>query len=128
MATDIIPEPVRQFILENIDSIAQMEGLLLFRAQPHTPWDVATLSQRLYISAQEAQQLLLTLHARGFLVPEKDKTGCYCYRPITPELAHMVDQVSEAYRQYLVPVTYLIHSKSSHRLQQFADAFKWRKD
>jgi hypothetical protein len=39
----------------------------------------------------------------------------------------MVGEVVEAYSKYLIPVTNLIHSKPQTRVQQFAEAFKLRK-
>ena len=40
----------------------------------------------------------------------------------------MIDRLAEVYYQHLVEVTNLIHSKTSKKAQQFADAFKWRKE
>jgi hypothetical protein len=34
MADDLIPDDVKEFILENIDSVAQLEGLPLLRGNP----------------------------------------------------------------------------------------------
>ena len=39
----------------------------------------------------------------------------------------MVDQVANLYRQYLIPLTTLIHAKPRPRVHEFADAFQWRK-
>ena len=40
----------------------------------------------------------------------------------------MVGQVADLYSRYLVPVTNLIHTKKTSRIQEFADAFRIRKD
>ena len=45
-----------------------------------------------------------------------------------PELAVVVEQLAGYYRSHLVQVTDMIHSRTSRRAQQFADAFKLRKD
>ena len=45
-----------------------------------------------------------------------------------PQLAAMLDQLAACYRSHLVEVTDLIHSKTGRLAQQFADAFKWKKD
>jgi hypothetical protein len=39
-----------------------------------------------------------------------------------------IDQLAELYARHLVEVTLLIHSSLDRKAQQFADAFKWRKD
>ena len=36
----LIPEDVAQFIIEKIDSVAQMEALLMLRENPQQQWDV----------------------------------------------------------------------------------------
>jgi hypothetical protein len=40
----------------------------------------------------------------------------------------MLEQVAQRYAADLVGVTDLIHSKIDKKAQQFADAFRWRKD
>jgi hypothetical protein len=118
----VIPEDVQKFILQNIDSVAQLEGLLLFRANPQTGWNAKTVAQRLYISDSESAQLLLYLAARGLL---REEAGIYLYHP---EQETMVAKVADIYRRYLVPMTNLIHSRPKSRVQEFADAFKFRKE
>jgi hypothetical protein len=54
--------------------------------------------------------------------------GCFRYQPATPELATRLDMVAHAYSSNLVGVTDLIHSRIDKRAQQFADAFRLRKD
>ncbi len=51
----------------------------------------------------------------------------YRFACATTELDGIVTRLAELYRQKLIPVTNLIHSKQN-RIQQFADAFKLRKD
>ena len=39
-----------------------------------------------------------------------------------------IDRLADLYATHLVEVTHLIHSSLDRKAQQFADAFKWRKD
>lgn len=121
----VIPEDVSQFILQHIDSIAQIEGLLLFCADPGRGWDAETIAPALFISESQAASILTQLTEQGFIIRAGDS---YCYQPKTSELKAMVERTAALYRQYLIPVTNLIHSKSKSRVQEFADAFKLRKD
>ena len=126
MADDIIQEDVKQFILENIDAIAQLEALLLLRLNPAMKMSAKEIAQRLYIDEAGAKIYLEQLLAGGFLtVTEKE---LYQYRPKFPGLEQMVDRVADIYAKYLVPVTNLIHSKPKTKVQKFADAFRIRKD
>jgi hypothetical protein len=53
---------------------------------------------------------------------------CYRYQPASEELRGKIDQLADLYARHLVDVTLLIHSSLDRKAQQFADAFKWRKD
>lgn len=127
MSDPVIPDTVHRLILERIDSVAELEALLLLRSEPQD-WDAARLAGRLYISAGEAAVLLGGLQARGLFKVNTD-TGLYHYEPDRPELAEAVDLLADTYRTRLIPVTKLIHSKSTpSSLQRFADAFRLRKE
>ena len=128
MAHELIPDDVRAFLLQCIDSIAQLEALLLLRTNPALTWDAETLAKRLYITSQETAAILHHLQANGFLVAAESSSGVYQYQPASPDLVCMVDRVAELYARYLIPITQLIHTKPLTRVQEFADAFKLKKD
>lgn len=127
MPDRVIPGEVRGFILENIDSIAQLEGLLLLRANPKTGYDSKTIANRLYITESESNILLAQLIERGLLVKDEQSQN-YLYQPKSDELRAMIEKLSDVYSHYLLAVTHLVHSKSKTRVQEFADAFRIRKD
>ena len=129
MADDIIPGDVSEFILTNVDSVAQLEGLLLLRADPGGCWDARMVSLRLYISEKEAFDLLAKLADRGFLKKEKEEgPSSFRYEPVSQQMDDMARIVADLYARCLVPVTQLIHTKPSKSVQRFADAFRIRKD
>ncbi len=124
----MIPNEVREFIIDKIDSVAELEGLLLLSRNPETAWSVEALAQRLYTSPQQTEEVVSHLHSLGFLGVKEGDTPAYNYQPLSPKLAELVDRIADAYSKYLIPVTNLIHSKPQSRVQQFADAFKLRKE
>lgn len=126
MAEAGIPENVHQLIASSLDSVAEMEALLLLRAEPSKAWSSDEAAQRLYISPAEADKCLRALVARGLL---KEESG-FRYAPATPELSQAVEDLAETYRTRLIPITRLIHSKSAKtsNVQLFADVFRFRKD
>ena len=128
MVEGLIPEDVQAFLLKRIDSITQLEALLLLRANPACEWSAVTLARRLYITTQETAALLETLCTGGFLVTTGHPSRLYRYHCSSDDLASMVDRVADLYAKYLIPVTNLIHSKPYTGVQAFADAFKLRKD
>lgn len=128
MPSDVIPLDIRKFILQNIDSVAQLEGLLLLRVNAEKSYNTETIAKRLYINQDEAEELLHQLMERGLLSVDGKNPTLYQYAPQNPELERMVKQVVELYARYLVPVTHLIHSKPKSKIQKFADAFWIRKE
>jgi hypothetical protein len=124
---DLIPPEIRQFIAGSIDSIAQLEALLLLRGNAHVAWSAEAVAKRLYISEQEAAPLLGRLLDDGLLAAEGHAAGLYRYRCSSAELERLVEQLAALYARHLIPVTDLIHSKRKTRVQAFADAFKVRK-
>ena len=122
--SELVPADVRHFILDNIDSVSELEALILMRKCAGQEWSAESLAQRLYIDQAAAARLLAHL-AGGGLCAGQD--GIYHYGPRDGTLAALVDQLADLYVRYLIPVTNLIHNKPS-RIQQFADAFIFRKD
>jgi len=128
MTSNPIPEDVRQFILDKIDSVAQLEALLLLRANPSDDWDAAAVAKRLYVDEPQAGSALNRSLEEKLLFTPSAEPRRYRYQPESPELGRMIDRVAEIYSKHLVPVTNLIHAKPKSRVQEFADAFKFRKD
>lgn len=130
MAPPPIPENIRRFVLTSIPSVPHLEALLLLRSAEREFWSAAMLAQRLYIGEKLAQSLLIELCRAGMIEPrdEANHSISYRYQPGTAALRLTIDNLAELYARQLVEITHLIHSKLDRKAQQFADAFKWRKD
>lgn len=128
MANDVIPDDVKQFILQNIDSIAQLECLLLLRAQPGRQWDAAAIAKELYIDPQQANVLLSRLLAQGWVGREENQVPVVYHYVTDPAFDAVIGRLADVYKKYLVPVTHLIHAKPKSKIQEFADAFRIKKD
>jgi len=124
MADDLVPPDLRDFILKHIESIAEIEALLLLRQTPEETWTAERTASRLYATVPEAEAALSRLCDKGLLECE---AGVYRIRTEVPEQVGMIERLADAYRRHLIAVTNLIHSQP-RRLRNFADAFKWRKD
>lgn len=123
----IIPVEVQQFIIRKIDNIAQLEALLMMAGHAREWWTVASVTRRLYISEADTSSVLAHLRAQGLIAADDSTPTRYRYQPESDDLAGLVSQTAAIYARHLVPVTNLIHDKTSSRVQQFADAFKLRK-
>lgn len=123
-----LPDEVRRFILTSVPSVPYLEAILLMLSDAQAQWDAARVARRLYVAEGKAAELLEQLAAAGVARRVEGLDGCFRYQPATPELAARLDQVAQAYSANLVAVTDLIHSRIDKRAQQFADAFRLRKD
>jgi hypothetical protein len=123
------PEELRRFVLTSIPSVPFLEALLLLRADPTQQWHADTLAQRLYVRERTAQGLLEDMCRAGMTVPcTAPHEHCYQYQPSSAILRERIDALADLYARHLVEVTLLIHSSLDRKAQQFADAFKLRKD
>lgn len=123
------PEDLRRFVLTSIPSVPFLEALLLLRANPDQQWHCATLAGRLYVRERTAQALLEELERAGMAAHcNTAPHDCYQYQPASPQLRERIDALADLYSRHLVEVTVLIHSSLDRKAQQFADAFKLRKD
>ncbi|HEX7889795.1 MAG TPA: hypothetical protein VF522_10580 [Ramlibacter sp.] len=125
MSVPELPAEVRRFILTSVPSVPYLEAVLLLRAEPAKDWDAAELARRLYVRERNGADLLEQLRASGLAQAAGERAVRYAP---TAELADLIDHVAHAYASNLVAVTDLIHSRIDRRAQQFADAFRFRKD
>ena len=120
-----LPQDLRRFILTSIPSVPYLEALLLLRAEAHRSWSAAEAARRLYLPEQRGTELLTELVSAG--VARQESMG-YRYSPANEELAAILDRLAAQYAVDLVGVSDLIHSRVDKKAQQFADAFRIRKD
>lgn len=122
---EAIADDVRRFILTSIPSVPFMEAMLIFKALPGQPVPTRSVAERLYVGDRQAAALVEQL--REARIVEAAGGGAHRYAPDTA-LAAMLDRLALAYVHNLIGVTRLIHSRTERMAQQFADAFKFRKD
>jgi hypothetical protein len=120
-----LPAELTGFLLRTVDSVAELEALLLAHGNPAIEWDAAVLAARLYVPERAAQDVLVALHRRGLLHPAGER---YAYQPASDALRQSVDQLAVWYPRALVAITRLIHSKPGAAVRGFADAFRLRED
>src|SRR6478672_3655158 len=118
-----VSQPLREFLLEHIESVAQLEALLLLRREGK-PLSLAAVARALYLPEAVAADELAALGSRGLL--GSGDVG-WRYDPGSPEVAARVDELAGTYARALIPVTAIVHGNPL-RLRRFADAFRFRKD
>ncbi len=123
-----ISQPVRSLIADRIDSVVQLELLLLLHGSAGRAWAGDAVAQQLRIDPAWARGQLGELAARALAEPASDDAAAFRYAPATPELDAAVAQLARDYAERRVTVITLIFSRPVDKLRTFADAFRLRKD
>jgi hypothetical protein len=123
-----IPPAVLQFIAERIDSVPQLEALLLLWESPQHAWTEDELAGRIYVSRPVAAQTLQALQRQNLVVAESAESPAYRYNPQWDPSGQVMTEVATAYRRHLVQLATFIHSRASTAVREFARAFDLKKD
>jgi hypothetical protein len=121
-----LPEDIRQFLLRYIDSVEQLEVLLLLRGSPGASWSPEAVAQALYSNPTSVAYRLAMLQ-RHELIVAADPPSSYRYQPASPALHEAVARVAEMYKERRVAVITFIASKPMANVRAFSDAFRLRK-
>lgn len=124
--SDAIPADVRRFVLAHAMTIPHIEAILLFRRES-TTWTPAHVAARLYLTETRAGEVLGDLEALG-VIEREDAGDPYRYRPRSEDFALLLDRLEQAYSRNLVEMTRLVHAARDTSAEQFAKAFRIRKD
>jgi hypothetical protein len=123
--SDDFPAELKQFIAQYVESLAQLEALLILRQEQPSRWKSAELAIRLYITPDMCEAILVNLRQHGF--SDQDANGYY-YHPRRPEMDRTLADLSAMYQQRRVAVITEIYSKPVNKVQTFADAFRLRRE
>lgn len=122
-----IPDNVRRLVIEKIDSVRQLDVLLLLRESgPHRVWTVAELNAVLRSSQAALEHDLAGLLRAGLVEAEAGPPTGWRYAPNSSEAS--VDALAACYRTHRTAVITLVTSpQRTSSLSDFADAFNFRK-
>jgi hypothetical protein len=121
-----LPREVLRFIEEHIDSVSELEMLLMMSDAPRA-WALSEIAARTYVPVDKAQAMLDVL-VRRRLVKPADISQYYMFSPTDETERALVREVSRAYRSHLALIATLIHNKASGSVREFARAFDLKKD
>ena|SRR5687768_15526523 len=124
---DDIPAHLRRFLEENIDTVPQLETLLMMYGKPDRGWLIAEVATRNYITEQRATETLSSLQRRG-LVTAEGSPPHFRFNPANGDVHALVAELVLCYQRKLSAVTELIHAKPSASVKEFARAFDLKKD
>jgi DNA-binding transcriptional regulator YhcF (GntR family) len=121
-------EQVDRFIVEEIDSVPQLEALLLFWNNRPKVWSSESMAKALYVSPEIARETLRNLAQRRLIIETDDAREHFVLNAETQEMQDLLASVDAIYRRELVRISNMIHSKTSRGVRDFANAFRLKKE
>ena len=125
-AEEPIPETVRRFIIQHINSVESLEILLLLSAGTLREYTAEEISRTLRTSLESAAARLKELHRSKLLIAaENERAPKYRFDAAN---AGVVAELEKAYKTRRVSVISFIYSNPTDPLRAFSDAFRIRKE
>lgn len=122
-----LSDNLQAFLRTYIDSVEQLEVLLLLRASGR-PWTVGEITRELATSAVSAASRLDSLAASQLVVRSGvGEHTTYEYRPVDEQVRRSVDELAETYPRRRVAIVTFIFTAPDESLRDFSNAFRLRK-
>ncbi len=112
----------------HIQSLEQLEVLLLLHRQPERAWTASEVYDVVRSSQASITARLHAFTADGFLVTAPGPPPTFRFSPQDQNLRAAVDETATAYQTRRVRIIEAIFAPAADPVQSFADAFKLRKD
>jgi hypothetical protein len=127
MVSQDIPADILAFISGRIDTVPELETLLMMSAVADQHWTSDDVVARSYTTPSVARAVLDALQRRGLIAADPQGRG-FRFQPHDPADVALVARVGAYYRANLVRVATLIHERGSAAIKEFARAFDFKKD
>jgi len=103
-----------------------LEVLLLLRRDTGREWSAEDLIRESRSSTVIVQEALTNLRQSGLTADEPG--GHFRYQPASPAFDQWVGEIASAYAAQPAAIVKILRSVSSDKIQNFADAFRFRRD
>lgn len=128
MSLSELPRDVQQLLAEQIRSIEQLEIVLLLRDSMDRRWTASEVYQKVRSSERSVSYTLDELARRGLLARIDQPQPLFQFAPRTPELRTAIDELARLYSERRVRIVEAIYSLPISAVDEFAKAFRLRKD
>jgi predicted transcriptional regulator len=126
MAGEPLPSSVRQFILQHLSSVEQLEILLLLMNQTRAHWTAEEIYMVVLSSRTSVVQGLEKFTTAGLV--EKSGETPSTYRFLSSSDAPAINELRHCYQEMPVRVIEAIYQRNRDAVQGFADAFKFKRE
>ncbi len=115
-----------RFILDNIDTVPHLEGLLLLWNGRPRALSEHTMAARLFVTGSGIAEITRDL-ARHGLIAVQEGDPAQCSYLSSPQNDRLVEALAEAYKTDLIRISTAIHRKASAGVREFARAFEFKR-
>ncbi len=123
-----VPRSVVTFVTDNIETLDQLELLVLAMESPHKWWDATLGGAAIGIGTGAARQALERLASRNLLAISVIEDVRYRFQPGSEELRRTVQDFATAWRTDRPAITHIVVKGASPALRNFSNAFRIRRD
>ena len=127
MNVKALPDDVVRFLNEHIESVEQLEVLLLLHRAAGSAWTADMVAAALHTQPASAGRRLAALHEHGLIDRAQPEPPAYCFVLDGSGSNEMIDTVADTYRERRVAVVTAIASKPMENVRAFSDAFRLRR-
>jgi hypothetical protein len=121
-------QQVDRFIVDEIDSVPQLEALLLFWKNRPQVWSCESMAKSLYVSPDVSRDIIERLAQRHLITQVEGSRGEFALNADSEEKERLLASLDAIYRRELVRISNMIHTKASRGVRDFADAFRLIKE
>jgi hypothetical protein len=116
MADSDLPSDVQLFLHDQIDSLEQLESLLLLFRRPEQIWSATDVARELQIGDSVAEEALRALCERGLLFIASEP-GQFHYRPSSPAVVAQIERLADAHAVQRAALMRLLTAKAIQRVR-----------
>lgn len=129
MSQEDFPSSVASFIRGRINSVTQLEILLLLYSDPQKEWTALAVSSRLS-NTESSVKIHLARLASSSLITIRKMSDTLFYRSRTDDsaLSASVKQLADAYAKWRFRVIDAIFAEQNENLRNFSESFRLRKE
>jgi hypothetical protein len=126
--TSRIPDRVFAFLGEKIDTVPELESLLLLWEDPKRTWTPDELAARIYVPSAQAAVILQALQRRQLAFATAEQPERFGYEGAWDVSGDRMAEIAASYRRNVVQIATFIHSGASASVREFARAFDLKKE
>ena len=125
---ETLPENVRAFLRDHVESYEQLELLLFLREQHALEWSMRQIAERMHFPADEIDEAVRGLVVAGCVVERAQPERAIRYAPRDEGQAAAIDALAAAYAARPLAIIKLMNANAIERVRSaaidtFADAF-----